>query len=130
VVGLQYFPANLTVEWGDTVVFSMSDPNQLHTVTFLSDGPESEFVVPLPQAAGPPKLLFPASIVQPQAGNVYSGSGLFHSGFMQQAASAAALGATEWRPQMRPSLTRPCRQKSYGTDSNSKEVQKSQVVSV
>jgi plastocyanin len=89
VSALAFFPNSLTVHRGDTVTFTESDPVEIHTVTFLSDGPEPPFVDFRVQPAGPPLVIFPANIVGPVGGNTYTGSGYFNSGILNPGQSYA-----------------------------------------
>jgi plastocyanin len=67
--------SNLTIHTGDTVVWSQTDPNENHTVSFLSGGPD----VPLAMPNGAPNPQARA----PAGGRVYAGSGFVSSGFLK-----------------------------------------------
>jgi len=47
---MDFLPKDLTVKTGDTVVWGSS---YFHTISFPNTTPAPEFVVPMPQAAGP-----------------------------------------------------------------------------
>ena len=82
VAALAFHPSSLTVHRGDTVVFTATDPQEIHTVTFLSGAPEPPFVDIRPQPAGPPLIIFPATVVLPSGGNTYKGTGFLSTGIM------------------------------------------------
>ena len=89
VAALAFFPSNLTVHRGDAVVFTMTDPQEIHTVTFLSGGEEPPFADIIPQPAGPPLVIFPANIAGPVGGNTYTGTGYLNSGILFPSSSFA-----------------------------------------
>ena len=62
-----FFPAELTVQPGDTVewTFSMQD-TAVHTISFLNGNPSPDGVIPWPQPDGPPLLLVNPEILNPQ----------------------------------------------------------------
>jgi plastocyanin len=75
--GLLRFGAHqLTVHTGDTVVWTQNDPDEVHTVSFLDNGKDVDF------------LTDPAAH-QPAGGSVYSGSGFFNSGVLMPGKSYA-----------------------------------------
>jgi plastocyanin len=82
VTALGFLPGNLTVNRGDTVIFLNSDPQEIHTLTFLSGGEPPPFVDVRPQPNGPPLVVFPAIVVTPSGGNVYTGTGYLNSGII------------------------------------------------
>jgi plastocyanin len=73
--------SNLTIHTGDTVVWTQPDPNENHTVSFLSGGPD----VPLTLPTGAPNPQARA----PAGGKVYAGSGFVSSGFLKPGQSYA-----------------------------------------
>jgi plastocyanin len=79
-----FFPDNLTIHVGDTVTWSRG----FHTVAF---GPASlihrlrqQFILPVPQKTGPPRLVINPEIAYPRGGTTYDGKGLWNSGLLQQ----------------------------------------------
>lgn len=57
---LRFLPVDLTVKAGDSVTWLGTDPLEIHSVTFYDPaGKVPEFIVPHPQASGPPKLVLP-----------------------------------------------------------------------
>jgi plastocyanin len=96
---MRFFPKNLNVRPGDTVVWSygMSMPGMEmppHTVTFFNGTPDQELVVPVPQVNAPPLLvinplvLLPSTVTNPaQAGQPLTRNGYYHSGLLQSPAS-------------------------------------------
>ena len=75
--GLLRFGAHqLTVHTGDTVVWTQNDPAEVHTVSFLDNGKDVDF------------LTDPAGR-QPAGGSVYSGTGFFNSGALMPGKSYA-----------------------------------------
>ena len=60
------------------MVWTVADPLEIHTVTFVSGGEPRPFVEPRPGPAGPegpPLLVIPADIVNPTGGTAYTGQG-------------------------------------------------------
>lgn len=80
----QYLDRDITVHQGDSVSWTDADPNEFHTVTFLSGAPPPPIVDVRPQPAGPPLLVFPASVTSPSGGNSYNGQGIVSSGFLAE----------------------------------------------
>ncbi len=84
---MRFFPKNLRVAPGDTVVWKLSDQNVApHTITFLGKGEDPEIVVPVPQPGGPPLLLLNPELLFPSQ-NVLNGDSLnktdyFNSGLL------------------------------------------------
>ncbi|HVC31962.1 MAG TPA: plastocyanin/azurin family copper-binding protein [Chloroflexota bacterium] len=79
---VQRFGTNaLTIHAGDSVVWTQTDPNEIHTVSFLDNGKDVPFTLPNgqtnPQAAAP------------SGGKVYSGTGFFSSGILTPANTPA-----------------------------------------
>jgi plastocyanin len=79
---LQFLPNTYTVKRGDTVVWSVPDPNEIHTVTFTSGAKNPDFVDVRPQAAGPPMIVIPANVAGPVGGTTYNGQGYLNSGII------------------------------------------------
>lgn len=82
LTALGFLPGNLTVSRGDTVIFLNSDPQEIHTLTFLSGGEPPPFIDPRPQPSGATLFVFPANVASPVGGNVYTGSGYLNSGLI------------------------------------------------
>lgn len=79
---LRFLPGNVTVSQGDAVVFTVTDPSEIHTVTFLSGAPVPAETETRSQANGAPLLVFPASVASPVGGNDYTGQGIINSGLL------------------------------------------------
>jgi plastocyanin len=79
---IQFAPRNLTVRRGDTVVWTMPDPFEIHTVTFTSGNPPPPLAEPRPQSSGQPLLVIPASVAGPAGGDVYVGQGIVNAGIL------------------------------------------------
>ena len=81
---LQFLPGDLTVRRGDSVVWAMPDPFEVHTVSFASGQTPPDFVEPRPpaQPGGPPQLVIPATVAGPVGGPAYAGQGLVSSGIL------------------------------------------------
>lgn len=60
----------------------MADPSEIHTVTFTGGTAPPQFVVPEPQAQGPPKLLLPSQVAVATDRKTYDGSGYVNSGIL------------------------------------------------
>ena len=86
---LQFLAKDITVRRGDTVSWTVADPAEIHTITFLSGGPDPEFLSVVPQANGSPKFIFPANVVGPAGGTTYTGQGYLNSGFIFDGGSFA-----------------------------------------
>jgi len=77
---IEFLPRDVTVKAGDTVVWGSTF---FHTASFVPTTPLPEFVVPVPQDAGPPLLT-----INPQAANpakpapVFDSTRLFSSGVL------------------------------------------------
>jgi plastocyanin len=64
---MHFFPNHLTVHAGDTVEWLLSTQDDApHTITFLNGNAEPDLILPLPQANGPPLLLFNPDVLFPQ----------------------------------------------------------------
>src|SRR5581483_8571282 len=79
---LQFLPGDITVNRGDTIVFTGADPSEIHTVTLTSGAEPPPFLDIRPQPAGPPQIVFPAMVAQPVGGNTYDGTGYLNSGLL------------------------------------------------
>ncbi len=72
----------LVISPGTTVKWVMRDPFEIHTVTFPGGSKPEEFILPQPQAQGPPKLLINPKVAAPAGGKTYDGVGLVNSGIL------------------------------------------------
>jgi plastocyanin len=79
---LRFLPEDLSIGVGDTVTWNARAGEAPHTVSFLSGAEAPEFVLPEPQAAGSPNLVFNPEVLAPSGGDTYSGSGFFNSGLL------------------------------------------------
>jgi plastocyanin len=81
---IQFLPGDVTVRQGDSVVWVMPDPFEVHTISFVSGGTPPDFVEPRPpaQPGGPPMLVIPATVAGPVGDGTYSGQGLVNSGIL------------------------------------------------
>jgi plastocyanin len=82
---LMFLPRDLTVRRGDTVVWMVADPLEIHTVTFALGVPQPAFldVRPGPAGAmGPPLIVIPANVAGPAGGPRFTGNGYFNSGIV------------------------------------------------
>jgi plastocyanin len=79
---LHFFPDQLAVNPGDTVVFTLSDASMApHTVTFLNGNMSPDNVLPVPQDNGPPLLVFNPAVLFPQnPGQPLTKDGIYSSG--------------------------------------------------
>jgi plastocyanin len=98
----RFLPGDITVRRGDIVVWTMADPANIHTVTFLSGAPTPAEVEVRPQPAGPPQIVFPANVAGPVGGPSYTGQGYVNSGLMSAGSSFvltfdAPAGTYEYR---------------------------------
>ncbi|MGH2411881.1 MAG: cupredoxin domain-containing protein [Chloroflexota bacterium] len=79
-----FFPDTLTVHVGSTVTWKHAF---FHTVTFASVNTirrlRKEFIVPVPQKGGPPKLTINPAVAFPAGGTVESGIPMLSSGILQ-----------------------------------------------
>lgn len=83
-----FFPQEITVTAGDTVIFEFPDPPGFHTVTFLSGEAVPPIIIPdetggTPTASptgGPPRLIVNPAAAFPAGGNTYDGTGYLTSG--------------------------------------------------
>lgn len=79
---LRFTPRPLVISPGATVTWVMRDPFEIHTVTFLGGTPAPEFILPQPQAQGPPKILLNPKVTTPAGGKTYDGMGYVNSGIL------------------------------------------------
>jgi len=79
---MQFLPNALEIKAGDTVRWVNHSKTEPHTVTFLGAGAEQPEDTIEPQPSGPPKIVLSPLLLFPQGGDVYSGEGLFNSGYM------------------------------------------------
>ena len=78
-----FFPEDLTIHAGDTVVWS---PGGFHTVAF---GPQAliarlrrSLITAIPQRSGPPTLVYNPRVIFPSGGATYDGMGFVNSGLL------------------------------------------------
>jgi plastocyanin len=78
-----FFPENLRIHVGDTVRWSPG----FHTVAFGSAAEiqqlRSQFILAVPQKAGPPTLMVNPKTAFPSGGSTYDGTGFWNSGLLQ-----------------------------------------------
>jgi plastocyanin len=86
--GQNFYPATITINAGDSIVWKHNSDLEPHTVTFL--GPETTFpdaVIPdtsAPPAPGaPPTLILNPKVFLPAGGDSYDGSAFASSGFVE-----------------------------------------------
>ena len=88
---------DITVARGDWIAWTMADPQEAHTVTFLSGAAPPEVIQPRPNAAGPPNLVIPAAVNLPQGGSTYTGTGIVSSGILTEGGlGPGSKGRTSW----------------------------------
>jgi plastocyanin len=74
---MEFLAKDLTVKTGDTVVWGSS---YFHTISFPNTTPAPEFVVPMPQAAGPPLLtLNPLEVIPAKPAATYDPTKYYNS---------------------------------------------------
>lgn len=81
---LRFTREPLVINRGTTVTWRMTDPYEIHTMTFLSGRrpkPGEEVRVE-PQGQGPPRLRFTSEVERPAGGKTYSGRGYVNSGIL------------------------------------------------
>jgi len=78
-----FFPEDLTIHAGDTVVWT---PGGFHTVSF---GPAAllarlrrTFITVTPRPAGPPTVVYNPRVIFPSGGSTYAGTGFANSGLL------------------------------------------------
>jgi plastocyanin len=78
---LRFLPVDLTVKANDSVTWLGDDPHEVHTVTFYDPaGKVPDFIVPQPQASGPPKLVIPHAA--PENDTAVDSLDLYNSGLL------------------------------------------------
>jgi plastocyanin len=77
----RFYPATLTINQGDTVVWSAPTDHLTHNVLFGEPNAQPLNVQPQPQ--GPPKITAPFEVFFPVGGPVNAGSGVYSSGLIQ-----------------------------------------------
>jgi plastocyanin len=92
----QFFPNQLAVSPGDTVVWTLSADNHApHTVTFLNGNASPDDVLPVPQDNGPPLLVVNPAVLFPQnAGQALSKDGIFSSGIFRPGTAVTSFSLT------------------------------------
>jgi len=88
---LRFSRQPLVVTRGTTVMWTMRDPFEIHTVTFTSGQKPPEFVLPQPQPQGLPKLLLNPKVVAPTPQKAYDGTGYVNSGILFPAGAPGNL---------------------------------------
>jgi plastocyanin len=80
----RFLPRRVTIRKGESVNWSWKTEGTPHTVTFLGGAPSPDVVLPLPQAAGPPRLQLNPAVLMPagDAGD-WNGGSYLNSGFLQ-----------------------------------------------
>ncbi len=79
---LRFLPDPLVVRRGDLVIWILTDPLEIHTVTFTSGAPPPPVVDVRAQPNGPPVLVMPADVAGPAGGTKYIGDGYLNSGIL------------------------------------------------
>src|SRR5579872_4048407 len=91
-----FFPDVLTVHAGSTVVWQGA---VFHTVTFAPIATiaqlRKQFIIPVPQRAGPPMLSINPRVAFPTGGTVYDGTGMLSSGILQPPHNTFAVTFTK-----------------------------------
>jgi len=78
---LRFLPVDLAVKAGDSVTWVGNDPHEVHTVTFYDPaGKVPDFIVPQPQASGPPRLVLPHAA--PENDTAVDSLDLYNSGLL------------------------------------------------
>jgi plastocyanin len=93
---LRFLPDTLEIKAGDTVRWVNHSETEPHTVTFLGVGVEQPEDTVEPQPSGPPTIVQSPLTFFPQGGEVYSGEGLFNSGFLGKLAGEPLPGDLEY----------------------------------
>jgi plastocyanin len=79
---LRFTRAPLVISAGTTVTWTVNDPFEVHTVTFASGAPLPEFITPVAQPGGPPKIALSPLALTPTSATAYDGSGWVNSGLL------------------------------------------------
>src|SRR5262249_18000075 len=79
-----FFPDQLTVSPGDTVVWTLNyDDHTRHTISFLNGNASPDDVLPVPQDNGPPLLVVNPTVLLPQSpGQPLAKDGIYSSGII------------------------------------------------
>jgi plastocyanin len=77
-----FFPGEITINAGDAIFFDFGQgmPEIPHTVSFLAGQPVPDLVVPEPDAAANPRLMFNPQVAFPQGAAAVDGAGVVSSG--------------------------------------------------
>lgn len=78
----QFLPDVVTVDAGDTIVWTLDHPTEPHTITFLGGQKPPEFVTPRIQTGAPPVLLLNPRFIMPSAMPGPTGSVRYEGGFL------------------------------------------------
>jgi plastocyanin len=92
----RFLPDTLEIKTGDTVRWVNHSETEPHTVTFLGTGVEQPEDAIEPQPSGPPTIVQSPLTFFPQGGEIYSGEGLFNSGFMGELTGEPMPGGLEY----------------------------------
>ncbi|GAC1431572.1 MAG: hypothetical protein NVSMB65_05050 [Chloroflexota bacterium] len=83
-----FLPETLHIYVGDTVRWHNEGQIEAHTITFGPDATikklHAQFVVPVPQRAGPPLLALNPQMVTPTGQKTYNGTGFVNSGLIHK----------------------------------------------
>ncbi|HET7264598.1 MAG TPA: plastocyanin/azurin family copper-binding protein [bacterium] len=79
---LRFTPAPLRVKAGSTVTWTMTDPFEIHTVTFQGPGVVPQFLLLEQAAQGPPKIWVNPKILAPAGGPAHTGNAYYNSGII------------------------------------------------
>jgi len=88
---LRFTREPLSISVGTTVTWTVNDPFEIHTVTFTNGDEHLEFIIPVPQPNGPPKLELNAAVLTPTIKTSYDGAGFVNSGLLFPAGNPANL---------------------------------------
>jgi len=69
----------LRIKVGSTVKWVMTDPDEIHTITFAGSGALPDFIVAAPQAQGPPNLYYNPKVLAPAGGASHAGIGAYYN---------------------------------------------------
>jgi plastocyanin len=79
---LRFTPQPLVISAGTTVTWTMRDPLEIHTVTFLGGEKRPDFVIVQALKQGPPRLLVNPKVMMPTQATSYNGAGYANSGIL------------------------------------------------
>lgn len=88
--GQDFYPRAITINAGDTVTWTKSVVLD-HTVTFLSEAPSPNLLVPQPDK----RVQFNSIVAFPQGGDAYDGRGMANSGVLEGAGKTYTLTFTK-----------------------------------